>query len=102
MAVIGNYRTHAEQRKKPRRPFKYNAKIAVKIATKIAPGRDTALVECRVVDISESGARIHLARDQELPQIFTLVLTRGRGPRRFCQVLRREGTTLGVRFIEAL
>jgi hypothetical protein len=61
---------------------------------KIASGQDKALVACRVVDISESGARIHLARDQELPQIFTLVLTHGRGPRRFCQVLRREGTTL--------
>jgi hypothetical protein len=48
VAVIGNYRTHAEQRKKPRRPFKYNAKIAA--------GRDKALVACLVVDISESGA----------------------------------------------
>jgi hypothetical protein len=86
MVVIGNYRTHAELRKKPRRPFKYNARIA------IAKGKP--LVACLVKDISESGARIWLEKDEELPQIFTLLLTpkiEGLGDtRRYCQLLRRD------------
>jgi hypothetical protein len=94
MVMIGTYRTHAEQRKKPRRPFKYNAKIVI--------GKGKPQLNCLVVDVSEGGARICLARDVEVPAIFTLLLTRDGGARRFCQTLRRDGTILGVRFIEAL
>jgi hypothetical protein len=94
MVVIGNYRTHAELRQKPRRPFRYNARIAT--------SKDKPLVSCCIADISEGGARLVLARDDELPQIFTLLLTPKGDTRRFCQVIRRDGATLGVRFIEAL
>jgi hypothetical protein len=94
MAMIGTYRTHAEQRKKPRRLFKYNAKIVA--------GKGKPQLNCLVVDVSEGGARICLARDVEVPAIFTLLLTRDGGARRFCQTLRRDGMVLGVRFIEAL
>ena len=80
--------------KKPRRPFKYNARIVL--------GKDKPQLNCLVVDVSEGGARICLARDVELPAIFTLLLTRDGGARRYCQTLRREGTVLGVRFIETL
>jgi hypothetical protein len=76
--------------------------INAKIAAKIATSQEKALIAYLVADISENGARIRLAREQDLPQIVTLVLARGRGPRRFCQVLHHQGTTLGVRFIEAL
>jgi hypothetical protein len=93
MVVIGNYRTHAELRKKPRRPFKYNAKIAA--------GKGKPLLDCVVIDVSEGGARICLARDEDLPQIFILVLTRDGSMRRYCRTLRRDGTVLGVRFIAA-
>jgi hypothetical protein len=81
--------------KKAAAAFKYNAKIAAKVAT----SQEKALIACLVADISESGARIHLAREQDLPQIVTLVLAQGRGPRRFCATRERQ---LGVRFIEAL
>jgi len=81
-------------RKKPRRPFAFNARIAT--------AKDTPLIACRIADISEGGARLCLLRDEELPQIFTLLLTPKGDTRRFCQVSRRDGTTLGVRFIEAL
>ncbi len=94
MVVIGNYRTHAELRKKPRRPFNYTARIVA--------AEDKPLVPCLIADISEGGARRCLARDEELPQIFTLLLTPKGDTRRFCQVTRRDGTILGVRFIEAL
>ncbi|HUC49513.1 MAG TPA: PilZ domain-containing protein [Xanthobacteraceae bacterium] len=93
MVVIGSYRTRTELRKHPRRPFKYNAKIAA--------GKGKPLLDCMIVDVSEGGARICLARDVELPQIFILILTRDGSTRRHCQTLRREGTVLGVRFIAA-
>jgi hypothetical protein len=94
MVVIGNYRTHAELRKKPRRSFHYNARIVT--------AKDKPLVSCWIADISEGGARLCLEHDEELPQIFTLLLTPKGDTRRFCQVIRRAGPTLGVRFIEAL
>ena len=94
MVMIGTYRTHAELRKKPRRPFKHNAKIIT--------GKGKPQLNCLVVDVSEGGARICLARDEDVPTIFTLLLTRDGGTRRYCQTLRRDGTILGVRFIEAL
>jgi hypothetical protein len=94
MVIIGNYRTHAELRKKPRRTFHYNARIVT--------AKDKPLVPCWIADISQGGARLFLAHDEELPQIFTLLLTPKGDTQRFCQVIRRDGTTLGVRFIEAL
>jgi PilZ domain len=94
MVVIGNFRAQTELRKKPRRPFAFNARIAT--------AKDTPLIACRIADISEGGARLCLARDEELPQIFTLLLTPKGDTRRVCHVIRRDGTTLGVRFIEAL
>jgi hypothetical protein len=94
MVVIGNYRTHAELRKKPRRSLHYNARIVT--------AKNRPQIRCWVADISASGARLGLEHDQELPQIFTLLLTPKGDTRRFCQVIRRDGTTLGVRFIEAL
>jgi PilZ domain-containing protein len=95
MAVIGDYRTHAELRKKPRRPFRYSARIVT--------AKDKPLVSCWIADISEGGARLVLAcEDDDLPQIFTLLLTPKGDTRRFCQIIRRDGATLGVRFIEAL
>jgi PilZ domain len=67
MVVVGNFRAQTELRKKPRRPFAFNARIAT--------AKDTPLIACRIADISEGGARLCLARDEKLPQIFTLLLT---------------------------
>jgi hypothetical protein len=43
MVVIGSYRTHVELRKKPRRPFKYNAKVIA--------GKGKLLLACLVVGV---------------------------------------------------
>ncbi len=94
MVIIGNYRTQAELRKKPRRPFPYNARIVT--------AKDRPLVACCIADISQGGARLWLAHDEDLPPVFTLLVTPKGDTRRFCQILRRDGTTLGVRFIKAL
>lgn len=94
MVVIDNYRTHAELRKKPRRPLHYNARIVT--------AKDRPQIACWVADVSASGARLSLEHDENLPQRFTLLLTPKGDTRRFCQVIRRGGTTLGVRFIKTL
>jgi methyl-accepting chemotaxis protein len=90
VAVGGNYRNRAELRKKPRQPFHYTARI---LTDENAPP-----LRCSIVDISESGARLALERDGELPESFTLLLTANRGPRRRCRIVWRTGLTLGVEF----
>jgi len=90
MVVVGNYRNRAELRKKPRRQFHYNARILT--------DKKTPSISCSISDISESGARLTLERDEELPETFMLLLTANGGARRHCRVVWRTGLTLGVEF----
>jgi PilZ domain len=90
MVVIGNYRTHAELRKKPRRQFHYNARILT--------GEKTSPIACSISDISESGARLTLEHDAEVPETFMLLLTANGGARRHCRVVWRTDLTIGVEF----
>jgi hypothetical protein len=92
MVVLGNYRTHAELRKKPRRQFHYNARILT--------NKRTPLIACSIADISQSGARLALELDVELPDTFILLLTARGSTRRHCRVVWRNGMTLGVEFPE--
>jgi hypothetical protein len=89
MVVVGNYRSHAELRKKPRRQFHYNACILTD---------DKKPHLCALSDISETGARIVLEKECELPDRFILLLTRSGDARRLCRMVWREGLTLGVEF----
>lgn len=90
MVVVGNFRNHAELRKKPRRHFQYNAKI---VADKASPP-----LACAVADISASGARINLENDVELPSEFILLLTPNGRTRRHCRLIWRDGLSIGVKF----
>jgi len=90
MVVTRNFQNRAELRKKPRRHFHYNARI---FTAEKAP-----LLPCALADISESGARLTLKNDAELPQQFMLVLTKAGEARRRCRVVWRDGLTLGVEF----
>ena len=90
MVVVGNYRNRAELRKKPRRQFHYTARILT--------DKDTPPIACSIADISESGARLALERDEELPETFILLLTANGGARRHCRVIWRDGLTIGVEF----
>jgi hypothetical protein len=92
MVVVGSYRARADLRRKPRRHFHYNAKIL--ISEKGVPH------SCSIADISESGARIVLEKDEELPPRFVLLLTKSGGARRICRVVWRTGRTVGVEFPE--
>jgi PilZ domain len=90
MVLVGNYRNHAELRKKPRQQFHYNARIQI--------DSKSPLVTCAIVDISEGGARLSLEADETLPETFMLLLTRNGRTRRYCRVVWRDGQTLGVEF----
>jgi hypothetical protein len=93
MVVVGNFRSHAELRKKPRRAFNHTARIVT--------GGEPPLLACAIADISEIGARLVLESDCELPEQFVLLLTPRGQPRRDCRVVWREGVTLGVAFPQA-
>jgi hypothetical protein len=59
-----------------------------------------AKIPCVLWDISEGGARIAAAHGGALPAVFGLFLSKDGKSRRFCQVVWRRGTQLGVRFVE--
>jgi hypothetical protein len=89
MVVIGSYRNRAELRKKPRRQFHYNARIMI--------GK-TEPIACAIADISDSGARLLLQNDEQLPEDFLLLLTTNGEARRRCRTIWRNGLTVGVAF----
>jgi hypothetical protein len=90
MVVVGNYRSSTELRSNPRRKFHYNAAIVVEGAAKPIP--------CAIVDVSDTGARLQLVDDCELPEHFLLLLTRSGEPRRHCRIVWRNGLFVGVQF----
>ena len=92
MVVIGNFRSGVELRKKPRRTFRH--------AAAIVHGEEPTVQPCSVVDISEGGARLLLEEPNELPENFMLSLMPGGKVRRFCRLVWRDGTTLGVAFTD--
>lgn len=57
-------------------------------------------VECNVLDISETGARLHLLETVWPPNEFILELSDGRAF--LCETVRQEATIIGVAFLETL
>lgn len=90
MAAVGYRRSRAELRKKPRRQFHYQAKI---LTSETGPAH-----QCAIADISETGARLVLQADEELPKRFMLLLSPRGEPRRVCRLVWRDGVTVGVEF----
>ncbi len=90
MVISGKSRVRAELRKRPRRQFYYTASI---LSDAKGPPRS-----CAISDISDSGARLVLETDEELPGRFILLLTRKGDARRCCRVIWRTGSTVGVEF----
>jgi hypothetical protein len=90
MVVVGNFRNRAELRRKPRRQFHYSASVLLD---------GTSLpVACAISDISETGARIVLEAERELPERFILLLTSSGEARRHCRLVWRNGLAAGVEF----
>lgn len=74
-------------------------KLKLHLPARIDCGRGTRPLHCIVSDLSETGARMTLARDARLPDEFILVLTAdGRGRRR-CRIARRDHLEVSVRFL---
>ena len=92
--AVGKFRKHAELRKKPRRQLHYSARILTNATAVPRP--------CAITDISESGARLVVERDKELPDRFVLLLTGGGKAHRRCRVVWRRGAAVGVQFIHRL
>jgi hypothetical protein len=90
MVVVGNFRNQAELRRKPRRHFHYNASVLIDATSSPRP--------CSISDISETGARIMLESECELPERFILLLTPSGEARRHCRLVWRSGLSAGVEF----
>ena len=78
------------RRKSIRRAIGYGAKI---VATDGSWNR-----ECRVLDVSETGAKLAIDQPTELPQDFMLSLSAHGSAIRQCQVVWAAGCEIGVRF----
>ena len=82
--------TRSELRTRARRQFHYSASVLLDGAS--LPQR------CAIADISETGARIVLANECELPERFILLLTSRGEARRHCRLVWRNGLAAGVEF----
>ena len=54
---------------------------------------------CRIVDISEGGARLVLPEARDLPGNFSLVLLQDGSDTKRCRMAWRSGETVGVEFL---
>jgi hypothetical protein len=59
---------------------------------------DLPLRDCRLLDITEQGARIEIENTDQVPDEFTLLLTPSGVPRRHCRLIWRTSTHIGVEF----
>lgn len=82
-----------EKRKARRQPLRYIAWVA--LTAKERHG-------CVVSDVSDSGARIDVQDSKILPDCFVLMLTSNGAARRYCRVVWRKPTQVGVKFERSL
>ncbi len=80
-----------ERRRSVRYSFNRYARIQAELA---GPSRD-----CLIVDMSETGVRLH-AELADVPGEFTLVVTGAERPRRTCRVVWRLGYEIGAEFTD--
>jgi hypothetical protein len=79
-------------RKSPRRQLHYPALIDL---------RDPPTQHnCTLWDVSENGAKIILTKDIELPKHFYLLLSLTGTSRRYCEVIWRQGLSVGIKFLK--
>ena len=81
-----------EKRKTPRREIQRDVQ-AVTLHDSRPP------IDCTLIDISQSGARLHVLDAGNLPSEFLLVLSED--VQRWCRIVRRMKSDIGVKFIRA-
>jgi PilZ domain-containing protein len=74
-------------------------KVRLHLPARIDCGRGTRPLHCIVSGLSETGARMTLAKDAGLPDEFVLVLTADGRSRRHCRVVQRDHCEVSVRFL---
>ena len=65
-------------------------------------GRDVLPNPCSISDISDTGVRLKLPNDFNIPTEFTLLLTLDGRTRRRCKVVWRDQGVIGAEFIGRL
>ncbi|MGH6726766.1 MAG: PilZ domain-containing protein [Pseudolabrys sp.] len=78
-----------EKRRTRRQPMRYTAWVAL---------TPTERHGCVVSDVSDTGARIDAQDTKILPDCFVLMLTSTGSARRYCRVMWRKPTQVGVIF----
>jgi len=56
-------------------------------------------IECRISDISKIGAKVTCRTSDQLPNEFSLYLTRDGNVGRRCKIVRRDNDDIGLEFI---
>jgi len=74
-------------------------KVQLHLPARIDCGRGSRPLHCIVSDMSETGARMTLAKDTRLPDEFVLMLTADGRRRRRCRVVLRDHLEISVRFL---
>jgi len=80
-----------EKRSSVRRDARYGVWIAY--------GDDRTLVPCTLLDVSQSGARLMLPGNEDVPDDFMLLLSEHGRARRQCRVAWRRKDKVGVEFV---
>lgn len=58
-----------------------------------------ALRPCKIVDMSDQGARLDLDAADRLPKFFSLTFSRSSRAGRRCEIRWKRGRTVGVKFV---
>ena len=70
----------------------------VSLGARIAAA-DTSLVQCKMVDVCDSGARLICAEAAKVPDNFRLILSHDGRLVRECKVVWRSANAIGVEFM---
>src|SRR5664279_2914494 len=82
-----------EKRQARRQPLRYTAWIALTADQRHG---------CVVSDVSDTGARIDVQDSTTIPDHFVLMLSSNGAARRYCRVMWRKPTQIGVHFTRTL
>jgi len=68
------------------------------LPARLTSGQDTPQQRCVLLDISDTGARLEIAAEAEVPDKFKMMLTPRGEPFRLCEVVWRGKNQVGVAF----
>lgn len=76
-------------------------RVQVQIPAWIDCGDGSQPRNATIVDLSDDGARITVASTADLPKKFWVALAKDKTKRRYCRVVFRSETQVGVQFLSA-